>query len=153
MMCLNVNIYHVLYIYHCCLLKKQLQNDQQQKQKNHVQFAAVACHLFDGQFWLWSGSSDYSQINYIMDYLKKLLCQFRTLHNIPWKEEGDVCCLSPCLESQGCHLIPLYYLLSYASANPCCSFCLVFFLSFLFRGYWPTLLFSRKFFSIFWFKR
>ena len=32
---------------------------------------------------------------------------------------------SPRLESQGCHLIPLYYLLSSSSAEPRCSFCLV----------------------------
>ena len=34
---------------------------------------------------------------------------------------------SPCLESQGCHLIPLYYLLSCSSASSYYSFCLIFF--------------------------
>ena len=44
----------------------------------------------------------------------------------------------PGLESQGCHLIQLYDLLSYSSAFSCCSCCLVFFL--------PTDSFSRLFF-------
>ena len=33
----------------------------------------------------------------------------------------------PCLESQGCHLVPLYYLPSCSSAYPHGSFCFVFF--------------------------
>ena len=32
-----------------------------------------------------------------------------------------------CVESQGCHLIPLSYLLSRFSAKSCCSCCLVLF--------------------------
>ena len=32
-----------------------------------------------------------------------------------------------CLDSQDCHLIPLYYILSYSSAESCYSFCLIFF--------------------------
>ena len=32
----------------------------------------------------------------------------------------------PCLESQGCHLIPLCYLLSCSSAQSCYPFCLIF---------------------------
>ena len=31
---------------------------------------------------------------------------------------------APCLESQGCHLLPLSYLLSRFSAMSSCSFCL-----------------------------
>ena len=50
------------------------------------------------------------------------------------------------LQLEGCHLIPLYYLLS-------CFFCLLLlpFLSYLFPACWPILLhfFPRKFFSIF----
>ena len=34
----------------------------------------------------------------------------------PRREAGDVWCLPPCLESQGCHLIPRCYLLSCSSA-------------------------------------
>ena len=42
---------------------------------------------------------------------------------------GRWCLMSPpCLESQGCHLIPLCYLLSCSSAWVCYSFCLTFFL-------------------------
>ena len=33
----------------------------------------------------------------------------------------------PCLESQGCHLIPLCYFLSCSTAQSCYSFCLIFF--------------------------
>ena len=43
----------------------------------------------------------------------------------------------PCLESQGCCLIPLYYLLSCPSAEFCYSF---FFLFLSFSAYWPILL-------------
>ena len=39
---------------------------------------------------------------------------------------SDVSPPPPCLESQGCHLIPLCHLLSCSSAWSCCSFCLVF---------------------------
>ena len=41
---------------------------------------------------------------------------------------GCGCLMSPpCLESQGCHLIPLCYLLSCVSASSCYSVCLIFF--------------------------
>ena len=36
--------------------------------------------------------------------------------SLPRREAGDVWCLPPCLESQGCHLIPLCSLLSCSSA-------------------------------------
>ena len=52
----------------------------------------------------------------------------------------------PCLESQGYHFIPLYYLLSRSSAYSQCSFCLFFFLCLLVHS--PEHL-SRKAFSIF----
>ena len=37
--------------------------------------------------------------------------KFQTFSQEPWREAENVL-FSPCLESQGCHLIPLYYLLS-----------------------------------------
>ena len=47
---------------------------------------------------------------------------------MPTPKGGWICPMSfPCLESQGCHLIPLYYLHSCSSANSHCSFCLVYF--------------------------
>ena len=45
----------------------------------------------------------------------------------PQREAGNVMSTS-CLESQGCHLIPLSYLLPHSSAWSSCSFCLVIFL-------------------------
>ena len=63
-----------------------------------------------------------------------------------------------CLESQGCHLIALYYLLACSSACSRCSFCHVFFSVFFFLFFLPTGSFSwfflsfslpGKFFSIF----
>ena len=48
----------------------------------------------------------------------------------PRRVAGDVWCLSPCLESQGSHLIPLSYLLSGSSAWSSCCFCLVLLLLF-----------------------
>ena len=51
----------------------------------------------------------------------------------------------PCMESQGCHLIPLYYLLSCSSVWSCYSFCRIFLLPVgPFSG-----TFSRKFFQYF----
>ena len=45
------------------------------------------------------------------------------------------CLMSPlCLEFHGCHLIPLYYLISCSSAESCNSFCFVFF---FFSACWP----------------
>ena len=51
------------------------------------------------------------------------------LFHLSWPpKEGQGCLMSPrCLESQGCHLIPLCYLLSCSSAWSCYSFCLIFF--------------------------
>ena len=47
---------------------------------------------------------------------------------------GRGCLMSPpCLESQGCHLIPLYNLFSCSSAGSCYPFCLIFF----FSACWP----------------
>ena len=44
--------------------------------------------------------------------------------------------MSPvCMESHGCHLIPLYYLISYSSAYSHCSLSL----SCLLTPYWPIL--------------
>ena len=54
-----------------------------------------------------------------------------TLQMHPWREARDVIW---CLESQCCHLIPLYYLISCSSAYSHCSV-----LSF-FTTYWPILL-------------
>ena len=48
---------------------------------------------------------------------------FHILARSPRKEAGDgsQCdCRTPCLESQGCHLIPLYYLIFCFSAETCC---------------------------------
>ena len=53
--------------------------------------------------------------------------------------KGGCLMSSPCLESQGCHLIPLYHLLSCSSAESCYSFCFIFF-----SACWPILL---KFFQ------
>ena len=58
---------------------------------------------------------------------------------------GRECLMSPlCLEFQGCHLNPLYYLLSCSSAYSHCFFCLVFFFFlfsfFFFFAYWFILL-------------
>ena len=53
---------------------------------------------------------------------------FRCPLKPPPREAGNVCCLAPWLESQGCHLIPLSYLLSCVSAKFSYSFCLVLFL-------------------------
>ena len=61
--------------------------------------------------------------------------------------KGGLGCLMspPCLKSQGCHLIPLYYLLSCCSAYRCYSFCLIFF-----SACWSILLnFSQKIFQYF----
>ena len=45
------------------------------------------------------------------------------------RREAEECLMSPpCLEYQGCHLVPLYYLLSCSSAKSCYSFCLIFLL-------------------------
>ena len=49
------------------------------------------------------------------------------LYLCPLKGGRECPMSSPCLESQGCHLIPLYYLLSCFSAWSCYSFCLFFF--------------------------
>ena len=55
--------------------------------------------------------------------------------------------VSPCLESQGCHLIPLYYLLSCSSSWSYYSFCLIFL---FFLPACPfSWTFSRKFFQYF----
>ena len=55
----------------------------------------------------------------------------------PWREAGDVWCLPSCLESQGCHLIPLY---SFTLSFFCLA--LLFFLSYLFfsSACWSILL-------------
>ena len=44
----------------------------------------------------------------------------------PSPKGGQGCLMSPCLESQGCHLVPLSYLLSclFVFAKSSCSFCL-----------------------------
>ena len=52
---------------------------------------------------------------------------------------------SSCLESQVCHLVPLYCLLSCSSAEYCYCFCLIF----LLPAYPFCWLFSRKFLNIF----
>ena len=60
------------------------------------------------------------------------LANSRSVHSLMLSShlplKGCWVCLmsSPCLESQSCHLIPLYYLLSCSSADYHCSFCLVF---------------------------
>ena len=64
----------------------------------------------------------------------------------PPPKGGLGCLMSPlCLESQGCHLIPLYYLLSRSSAYRCYFFCLIFFLFLFFSACWSiSLNFSQK---------
>ena len=56
---------------------------------------------------------------------------------LPKGDQG--CLMSSCLESQGCHLIPLYYLLSCSFAKSCYSFCFILFL--------PAVPFSWLFFQ------
>ena len=68
----------------------------------------------------------------------------RSLHPIisPLKS-GQGCFMSlSCLESQGCHLIPLSYLISFFCLDSSCSFCLVIFL---------LMVHSPDFFSFFFF--
>ena len=64
----------------------------------------------------------------------------------------------PCLESQGCHLIPSFYLLSCYAAQSCCSFCFSFFVLLLAQSpaYFPeitsNLCFSSQAFQYFCFR-
>ena len=53
---------------------------------------------------------------------------FQTMSVHPSPKGGRGCLMSPpCLESRGCHLIPLCYLLSCSSAQSCYPFCLIVF--------------------------
>ena len=63
---------------------------------------------------------------------------------------GRECVISlPCLESQGCHLIPLYYFLSFSSPYSYYSFCHTFF-----SARWSILLNSfQKILQYFFIKR
>ena len=57
------------------------------------------------------------------------------------RKGGRGCLMSPpCLESQGCHLIPLCYLLSCSSAQSCYPFCFFNFIFLSFSACWPFLL-------------
>ena len=79
-----------------------------------------------------------------------LLCQYsyniKTVLAPPPPKGGRGCLMSPpCLESQGCHLIPLCCLLSCSSAKSCYPFYLIFFCLLVLSSE----LFSRKFFNMF----
>ena len=71
----------------------------------------------------------------------------KLVHCVQPLKGGHGCLMSaPCLESQGCHLIPLCYLLSFF----CLALLVLLFLSYLFLpagSFFLTL--SRKFFNIF----
>ena len=68
---------------------------------------------------------------------------YRSSYLIKFPKGGWGCLNSdvspPCVESQGCHLSPLFFLLSCSSAHSHCSFCLVFF-----SAYWPIFLPLKK---------
>ena len=76
-------------------------------------------------------------VHYNRWYCWKGQPEFRAME----REAGDVWCFPPCLKSHGCHLIPLFYLLSCSSAQSCYSF---------FPPAGPfSWTFSRKFFNVF----
>ena len=74
---------------------------------------------------------DYKERNRHKKRIKRSENQSCSLLHVP---EGSRGCLmsSTCFKSQGCHFIPLYYLLSCSSAYSHCSFCLL-----SFSAYWP----------------
>ena len=83
------------------------------------------------------GGSD-AQVEARREHASPRLCP-KTLHTVykvmpllfsAYSPQGGRGCLMPrpCLESQGCHLFPLYYLLSCSSVESCYSFCRIFFL-------------------------
>ena len=62
-------------------------------------------------------------------HVKRLVCYFKVKVTVRVPQFRDVWCLPPCLESQGCHFIPLYSLLFVCRVE-------LFFLSF-FSTCWP----------------
>ena len=99
------------------------------------------CRLLSG--WLQLVQSRSKQSCKLVPCDGECAVRWSITQDIPWREARDVWCLPPNLESQGFHLIPLYYLLSCSSACSHWYFC-------LFSVYWPILLaFFKKMFHCF----
>ena len=104
-----------------------------------LQYFPSTCRDVDSRFFLVPSNSEGSMcISVVHVNLNSCIYMFMVrvdpngsvfMIHIPPKG-GWGCLMSPsCLESQGCHLIPLSYLLAcFFSAKVSCSFCLVIFL-------------------------
>ena len=89
---------------------------------------SVLCHFHQLRQFV-SHSSKRSSFFYCADNGTVYLALLNMVTLFPSPPKGSRGCLMspPCLESQGCHLIPLYYLLSCSSAKSCYPFCLIVF--------------------------
>ena len=68
------------------------------------------------------------QVKYTSAALQQGICALPLSLSLSTPKGGRGCLMSPpCLESQGCHLIPLCYLLSCSSAESWYPFCLIVF--------------------------
>ena len=118
----------------------------------------VICDRSSSCVYMLSGFTG-SNLSVMLMYWSAESWAMRTMRPVPSqfprREAEDVWMSPPCLEPQGCHLIPLYHLLSCSSAESCYTFCGGFFSSFFScpLAYSSDFLFSPENPSIFFVKR